>query len=317
MDDLEQLLEQTIRRYGRPGARVVSFDVRPMREYERGYSGAQIERHVVVFRTPGGEAGTITLITKEAPLLERRVLDLLTSQSQCVPFSHTLDLTTDRPMLVCQQDLGTDSSQWPPSTEPDRQAARCLARIHYTNLGRATELAWLPRADRVYFEGYILADYREQLARAMEWPAFMAEYGDVARQMEEAVGPFLAAMDSLWAEGDSLTLIHADMMDNHVLVHAGRPYLIDWGQARYGSFYLDLPNYFTPDSVLSYRDALGELGLDILADEFMRRYREAGRYPGFKYIGVLLHLWVAGQPGSLHGPLLDQLLHGKVRPSAV
>jgi hypothetical protein len=317
MDDREQLLEQTIRRYVRPGARVVGFDARPMRENERGYSGAQMERYVGAYRTPEGEAETITLITKEAPLLERRVLDLLTSQSQCVPFSHTLDLATDRPMLVCQQDLGTDSSQWPPSTELDRQAAHCLARIHYTNLGRATELAWLPRADRAYVERLILADYREQLPRAMERPEFMAEYGDVARQMEEAVGPLLAAMDSVWAEGDSLTLIHADMMDNHVLVHAGRPYLIDWGQARYGSFYLDLPNYFTPDSVLSYRDALAELGLDIPKDEFMRRYREAGRYPGFKYIGFLLHLWVAGRLCSLHGPLLDQLLHGKVRPSAV
>jgi hypothetical protein len=49
----------------------------------------------------------------------------------------------------------------------------------------------------------------------------------------------------------------------------------------------------------------------------MRRYRDAGRYPSFKYIGVLLHLWVAGRLGSLHGPLLDQLLHGQIRPSAV
>ena len=111
MDDREQLLEQTIRRYVRPGARVVGFDVRPLWENERGYSGAQVERQVVAFRTPEGEAETITLITKEASLPERRVLDLLTSQAQCVPFSHTLDLTTDRPMLVCQQDLGTDSSQ--------------------------------------------------------------------------------------------------------------------------------------------------------------------------------------------------------------
>jgi hypothetical protein len=55
------------------------------------------------------------------------------------------------------------------------------------NLGRAPDLPWLPRADRTYFEGYILADYREQLARAMERPAFVAEYGDIVRQMEEAV----------------------------------------------------------------------------------------------------------------------------------
>src|SRR5205823_6249849 len=86
---------------------------------------------------------------------------------------------------------------------------------------------------------------------------------------------------------------------------------IDWGQARYGSFYLDLPNYFTPQSVLLYRDALAELGLDIPADEFMAHYRDAGRYPGFKYIGFLLFQWANGHLDSLHGPLLQQLLHGK------
>ncbi len=180
-------------------------------------------------------------------------------------------------------------------------------------MGRATELTWLPRADRAYFEDYILADYRAQVARAMERPAFVEAYGDIARQMDEAVGPFLAAMDARWAEGDTLTLIHADLMDTHILVRDGHPSLIDWGQARYGSLYLDLPNYFTPDTVSLYRDALAELGLEIPEERFMRRYHAAGRYSGFKYMGFLLSLWQAGQLTSLHGPLLDQLLHGKGR----
>jgi hypothetical protein len=187
MNDLASLLEHTIRRYVQPGACIVDIDTQPMQETERGYSGARLHRHVVTYRAPRDDTQTITLITKEAPLLERRVLALLTSQSQCVPFSHTLDLAADRPALVCQQDLGTDRSQWPAFTDVDRQVAHCLARIHYMNLGRAPDLPWLPRADRTYFEGYILADYREQLARAMERPAFVAEYGDIVRQMEEAV----------------------------------------------------------------------------------------------------------------------------------
>lgn len=246
MNRLEELLGQTIRRYVRPDARIVGLDTQPLRESERGYSGARLERHVVAFRVPRGETETTALITKEAGLIERRVLNLLAAQGQCVPFSHTLDLIGDRPALVCQQDLGAGAFPQAPSTELDRQTARCLARIHYTNMGRATELPWLPRADRAYIEGYILADYRTQLARAVERPAFVEEYGDIARRMDEAVGPFLAAMDMLWEDGDALTLIHADMMDTHILVHDGHPYLIDWGQARYGSLYLDLPNYFTP-----------------------------------------------------------------------
>jgi hypothetical protein len=316
MNDLASLLEQTIRRYVQPGACIMDIATQPMGENERGYSGARLQRHVVTYRAPQDDTQTITLITKEAPLLERRVLDLLTSQGQCVPFSYTLDLAADRSALVCQQDLGTGPSRERASTDLDRQVARCLARIHYVNLGRATDLPWLPHADRAYFEGYILEDFREQLARAMERPAFVTEYGDLARQMEEAVGPFLAAMDSLWAEADALTLIHADMMDDHVLAHDGRAYLIDWGQARYGSLYLDLPNYFTPDNVLLYRDALAELGLDIPEEEFMGRYREAARYPGFKYIGFLLFLWMNGQLRSLHGSLLDQLLPSWSLPSA-
>jgi len=42
-------------------------------------------------------------------------------------------------------------------------------------------------------------------------------------------------------------------------------------QARYCSFYLDLPNYFTPDDVLYYREALAELGLNIPEEKFAHR----------------------------------------------
>ena len=308
ISSLHALLEQTIRRHIRPDAHLLTFATQPMQEDEQGYSGARMERHVGSFRTPAGDTQLVTLLTKDASLRERRVLDLLQSQGQCVPFSHTLDLVTEGPMLVCQQDLSVDPSQAPPDME--RQAARCLARIHAANLGRAGDLAWLPRADRAYVEDSILADYREQLARARERPTFSAEYGSIAQQIEQAVAPFLTTMEALWTEGDSLTLIHADMMEDHVLIHASRPYLIDWGQARYGSLYMDLPNYFTPEGALLYRDALAEFGHAIPADAFMRRYRDAGRYPGFKYIGVLLFLWANGHLDSLHGPLLQQLIHG-------
>ncbi len=311
MDELEQLLGQTIRRHVRPDGRVVGVATRPMGEHEQGYSGARLERHEIGYRGVDGVLHTVRLVTKDASLTERRVLERLAAQGQCVPYSHTLDLTTDRSALVCQQDLGEDTLDGAPPMGTVRQVARRLARIHAANLGQSDELAWLPRADRAYVEDVILADFRQQLALAREHPAFAAEYGETARRMEEAAQPFLASMDALWTDGHSLTLIHADLMDDHVLVHAGRPYLIDWGQARYGSLYLDLPNIFTPHTVLLYRDALAERGHDIPTEEFMRRYREAGRYTGFKYMGFLLSLWRAGQLDALRGPLLNQLLRGK------
>ena len=53
-------------------------------------------------------------------------------------------------------------------------------------------------------------------------------------------------MTALWEAGDSLTLIHADLHDQHVRSHGGRAYVIDWGQAHYGPLYVDLANYLRP-----------------------------------------------------------------------
>jgi len=201
----------------------------------------------------------------------------------------------------CALPQGSRTAWWP-----------AASRIHHMNLRRADELDWLPRANHAYFANHILADFRRQLALAMEHPAFAAQYGHLAQQMEAAVSPFLSAMDALWEAQDTVTLIHADLSSDHVRMYQGRPYLIDWGQVRLGSLYLDLPNYFLPDTVLLYRDALAELGLDIPEEAFMQRYAEAGRYPGFKYMGFLLYLCRQGQLDSLQGPLLHQLLYGKV-----
>ena len=213
-------------------------------------------------------------------------------------------------MLVCQQIWQSrDASTGP--VDLARRAARCLASIHAAHRGRREALGWLPRADRAYMEDVILADWRAQLQQAMRYPEFVDEYGSLVPEMERAATSFLADMDDLWAD-DALTLIHADMQDAHVIPHAGRAYIVDWGQARYGSLYLDLTNYFTPDQPLLYRDALAERGHAIPADLFLQRYHQATRYPGFKYIGFVLHMWRPGQPGLLHGPLLDMLLHGRL-----
>lgn len=123
MDELDRLVEATIRRYVQVDAHAVSVDALPMRPDERGYSGARLERHAVAFHAPGQQTETTTLITKEAPLVERRALDLLSSQHQCVPFSHTLDLTSDRPALVCQQDLGAAPSNSTEHPSPTATAA--------------------------------------------------------------------------------------------------------------------------------------------------------------------------------------------------
>jgi hypothetical protein len=227
LGEIEPLITETLNRYVHAGARIEHIVTEPMQAEEHGYSGARLERHTITFRSPAGTIQTTTLITKQASLTERRVLSHLTMQKQSVPFSHTLDLTTDAPAPVCQQDLRQSAGHSAPVRDVQRKVAQCLARIQYANLGLGNELGGLSRADRTYFEEVILADFREQLALAMDRPTFAARHGDVARRMEEAVEPFLGAMDSLWAREYSRTLIHADMMDTHVIVYEDQPYLID------------------------------------------------------------------------------------------
>jgi aminoglycoside phosphotransferase (APT) family kinase protein len=124
---------------------------------------------------------------------------------------------------------------------------------------------------------------------------------------------FVNAMEALWDAGESLTLMHADMQPDHVPVHQGCPYFIDWEQARYGTFYIDLPNYFTRDEARLYHQALAERGHAIRLDVFMEHYHEASRYLGFKYIGVGLWFWRAGGANRSDGVhyFLDAALNGR------
>ncbi len=306
-EDLPLLLEQTVSRYLRSDAQIIALEPLAIGEHG-GMSGAALARYRVTYHSLDGEANAVTLITKRAHLRERKVLALLSAQRQAVPFSHTLDLLTDEPRLLCQQDLSGDPDEQVSLDIVQREAER-LARIHSANLDQAEALSWLPRMNRSYFEEVIVADFHRQLAKAIERPGFVAEYADIARQMEQAVDPFLATMEELREDGP-LTLIHGDMHNGNIRVHGGHPYFLDWEHACYGPLYLDLPNHFMPADALRYRDALAALGCDIPRERFLDRYQQAGRYVGFKYMGFLLHSWMNGWTDSLRGPLLDQLLHG-------
>jgi len=313
MNELDILLQETIDRYVSPGARVLGAT--PLPGGEQGYSGATVRYYDVRFAPAAGALDHVHLITKDGALRERRVLARLGAQGHpTIPFSHTLDLTTDAPALFCQQHVGSQRAGAAPDFVP--QVAEGLAAIHCANLGRAAEMDWLPRADHTFFVGTLLAVYwRPHWETTIAHAAFAEEFGEYAQKLEEAAGHFLRTMDALWAEGDSLTLTHADIYHPHVLVYEGRPYFIDWGQAKYGSFYLDLPNYFTPDTVLLYRDALARRGHEIPVADFLERYYEVGRYPGFTYMPIPLSQWRAGgrvrdesRPHLL--TMLDRAMHG-------
>jgi thiamine kinase-like enzyme len=180
--------------------------------------------------------------------------------------------------------------------DTDRAVAHALAAIHARYLGRIGDLPWLPLGDRRYASDFLIAHvWRSWWDRAFaEHPTFAGEFDRYTSRLETAAAQFVAAMDELWREGTSLTLTHGELHSEHILLRDGRPYFIDWATAHYAPFYLDLVLYFTPDRVEYYWDALSAEGVHVPRVEFMDRYREMGRYVGFKWLCSGIWQWGAG-----------------------
>jgi hypothetical protein len=307
MSDSQELIRVTVERH-LDGARL--SQVLPREGGPQGYSGATLTYFDVTYQQNGTNEQTV-LVVKDAPMMERQAMTWLGEQGAPVPFSHTFDLETDARRPICMQYVGSVT----PPAERVQQAARTLAAVHAAGLKRRQELSWLPRADADFYAGWLIHNcWRDPWQRVLsnddpftdafgnQWPAaepgadFAAEFAGYSQPLEEAAARFLDAMTFLWNEGDSLTILHGDFHDDHVRTLNGREYIIDWGDARFGSLYVDLPNYFSRQDALLYRDALAELGHDIPAEQFLARYDAVRPYPGFKYFGIGLWNWRYGNP---------------------
>jgi len=292
--DLPRLIQETVTAYLSPVARVAAVAPRPI---GAGLSGAAVRRYRVDVDPPSLAPGGLSLVTKEAALVERRVLALLAAQGQPnVPFSHSADLTTDGPALVCLQDLGDTQRPTvldPITPEAIRREAHGLALIHHANRGRADGLAWVPRADRAYIVDAIMETYWQPAwSRALADPAFARQFAPYIAAVEDAAVRIADEMEALDRDEAGRTLIHGDINPSNVLLHAGVPYFIDWQAARYGSFYLDLPHHLhTRELAESYRTARATLGDAIPAAEFAARFRVAARYIGLRYMWWTLAEW--------------------------
>lgn len=322
--DLPELIGATVATHVAAGARVVG--VRERERGAQGYSGATL-RYFDVAYAAGTEAGQVALVVKEAPLVERRTLAWLGARGLPVPFCHIPDLETAAPAPICQQYAG----ELPPRGERARQAARALAAIHLAGLGRGGELSWVPRADPAFFaerlvdtcwrrpwrqrlfgEGYI-DWYGRWRAGGVPDPKIRAALAPYTAPLETVAARFVREMAALWAAGDTLTLIHADLHGAHVLAIGDQARIIDWEQAHYGPLYIDLPNYFSREEALLYRDALAELGHEIPAGRFLAGYDAASHYVGFKYFGFGVQDWYTGDPPRPHPNAqywIDMVLEG-------
>ncbi|GLV54364.1 hypothetical protein KDH_12120 [Dictyobacter sp. S3.2.2.5] len=261
-----------------------------------GLSGARIQRHQITLKAPQGPKQA-SLVTKEAGLLERSILTILNEQGQqAIPFSHTLDLTTDGPALLCLQDLNPLPESASEQASPPSlllQKAQGLAAIHVANRGQREAFSWLPRADRSYVTTYIQQRFwRPAWERVVHNSVFIQLFGTEIPQVEAAAAIIADEMDALYQENNMLTLVHADLNPSNVMIYENTPYFIDWELPRYGSFYLDLPHLFpTLEQAEYYRQALGETEIRITPEEFAVRYRIAARFIGLRYIWLPLKAW--------------------------
>jgi hypothetical protein len=292
--DLQGLLQETIAAHVSASACLVGVTSTPIAS---GMSGASVRRHQVAVECQSEGEYQVSLVTKEAGLLERRVLVWLTAQKQRnVPFSHTLDLAADGPALVCQQDVGDTyrpTSLEPITSEALQKEAEGLAAIHAANRGRLQELAWLPRILRGYFTDTVIKGWwRPHWEKALGNSAFRSTFQRQIPLIEAAADVMVEELSALADENETLTLVHTDINPSNVLVHQGKPFYIDWQVAHYGPFYLDLPHHFcTLQQAEHYRQALDRHGIPISSTAFEERYRAAARGIGFRYIWWTLADW--------------------------
>ncbi len=304
MNDEHDLLQATLAAQVAPNARIMSVQER---DGAQGYSGAVL-RYYNVDYVHAGDVEQIWLVTKPAPLIERRASTWLAEHGAAVPFCHTLDLETDAPAPLCMQFVGDR----PPERAQD--AARALAGVHAAAMGRQQELAWLPRVDVAFAKQWLVElCWRTPWQRVMAGEPYTNAYGQTGgpikpggdfeadfssytELLEGAAARFVQTMAELWEQGDALTLIHADFHNHHARTYNGHDYVIDFGFAHYGPLYIDLPNYFTRDEALLYRDALADLGYDIPQDQLLAYYDAIRPYPGFKYFMIGLGNWCYGDP---------------------
>lgn len=260
----------------------------------QGASGAQIRYFDVTSTDPRGAPYHDTLVTKEATLRERRILRLLTDQGCAVPPVYLPDVTTDARMPVYMPLLAARPAfeMGHPASPLTHAIAVGLAGIHAAN--RQQPPPWLPHTSEDYRGRLWLHAWRDQWERNLADPVFAAEFAPYTSRLEAALEQLLLALAALTAEGASLTLLNVDLIPEHIRLWHDMPCFIDWEQASYGSLYLDLPNHFTVETALVYRDALAACGYAIPVPEFLERYHAVGRYMGLRYLGYALWVWAQG-----------------------
>lgn len=289
-DKVYNLICETVKRFISPTAQVLSMDSKPI---NIGLQAVDLFRHKVLVKEHNVEE-QVSLITKKATLTERRILSRLYSQSANVPFIVTHDLDSDLRTLICIQDVDykTDYSNLNFEILLKREQ-QALAYIHTTNLGLKKEIPWLPFADRNHIQNMINERWRPAWEVAKNNEQFVEVFGSYIPIVEEVSKSIIEEIEIVLNDESSHTLIHNDLNPGNVLIHNNNDvFFIDWEEARYGSFYLDIPIRFSDfKQAENYREVLGSLGKEIPYAQFKKQFTIASRYLGIRYMPWNLGVW--------------------------
>ncbi|MFC3768759.1 aminoglycoside phosphotransferase family protein [Paenibacillus sp. GCM10012303] len=288
--ELRRLIEEAVACFISPDAVVLDLEEQPV---HKGFSATDIYRHQVQVEYRNERLVT-SYITKNASLKERRVLALLHRQGAAVPYSFSRDYEEDQSRYVCIQDVDYATDYGAVDAEQVLgQEFELLAHLHASNLGRRHELLWLPEADSGYISRMLRERWEPSWNRAVQDKDFAALFQSYIPDIQAAAQSIAGDLEPILNDASSHTLIHTDLHPGNVLVQNNtRIRYIDWEEAGYGSFYLDIPLRFTSlEKAEKYRMALEARGVSIDQDEFRQRYITASRYIGLRYMGWTFGSW--------------------------
>ncbi|WP_274365779.1 phosphotransferase [Paenibacillus thermotolerans] len=290
MNEQHRIIQDAMKKWA-PFARIVEIEERPIKP---GFQSVELFRHKIAVIERGIEK-EVFLVTKKASLHERRTLSLLCSQSAKVPFHYSDDPEPDSPSFVCMQDIdhNTDYTKLDLHVIEQHKIPKALAHIHASNYRRSEELSWLSFADRRYITGMLQERWKPQWEKALKDGQFREKFRAYIPDVQAAAATIIDDMEHVLNDEFSHTLIHTDLHPGNILsTNDNEVFFIDWEEARYGTFYLDIPLPFRDrHSAENYHQLLAASNIDIPLAHYIRQYRTASRYIGLRYMAWTLWDW--------------------------
>lgn len=288
-NEILELIQESAKQFISNTAMVLEMESTPL---NMGYQAVGLSRHKVLIDDQGAKE-YISLITKMANPTERRILHRLFLQSANVPYSITHDLDSDDRALLCIQDVDYKTNYQSLNFEMlQEKEMHALAYIHKMNHGSRGELSWLPFANYDHIKQMIYGRWKPVWEEAKHNEQFMETFGQYIPEVEAVSGSIVNDIEVVLNDERSHTLIHNDLNPGNVLVHNNDDvFFIDWEEARYGSFFLDIPLRFEWKQARAYQDVLASLGLETPADRFEQLYAVASRYLGLRFMTWNLGAW--------------------------